>query len=130
MSDGPDGGDGAIRVDKWLWHARFLKSRSLAAKLIAAGHLRIDGERSEKPSRTIRPGAVLTFPAGSRVRVVRVVAPGARRGPAPEAQALYEDLSPEPMPPEPRAGPRPTKRERRVLDRAREAGSEAGDTDA
>jgi ribosome-associated heat shock protein Hsp15 len=117
----------SLRVDKWLWHARFFKSRSLAAAAVEAG-IRVDGTRVSKPSRTVSPGATLTFAQGRQVRVVRIVALGTRRGPAPEAQALYEDLTP-PGPPRERpgdgaAGPltegaRPTKRERRALDALR-----------
>lgn len=84
-----------LRADKWLWHARFFKTRSLAAKVIAGGHLRVNSAKVHKPAQAVGPGDVLTFPQGSRVRVIRVVAIGERRGPAPEAQALYEDLTPE-----------------------------------
>jgi ribosome-associated heat shock protein Hsp15 len=84
--------EGAIRLDKWLWQARFLKSRSLAAALVSEGRVRVNGERAVKPARTILPGDVLTFPQGGRVRVVRVIATGERRGPAVEAQTLYDDL--------------------------------------
>ncbi len=110
-----------LRVDKWLWHARFLKSRSLASRFVSDGNLRVDGERSTKPSRAVKPGDVLTFPQGNHVRVVKIVGIGERRGPAPEAQSLYEDLSPpEPnAPPPERSGPRPTKRDRREMDQLR-----------
>jgi ribosome-associated heat shock protein Hsp15 len=115
------GADGALRLDKWLWHARFFKSRSLAAKLCAGSRVRVNRRVVSKPSATVRVGDVLTFPQAERIRVVRVAALGTRRGPAPEAAALYEDLSP----PErasaaarriPGAG-RPTKAERRAIDR-------------
>ncbi|MDT0681912.1 RNA-binding S4 domain-containing protein [Roseicyclus sp. F158] len=112
-----------IRVDKWLWHARFFKSRGLSAKAVSDGGIRVDGVRISKPSRSVGPGNTLTFVTGNRVRVVRIVDVGTRRGPAPEAQALYEDLSP---PPEPRddgapvrTGPRPTKKDRRRMDATR-----------
>lgn len=81
-----------IRLDKWLWQARFFKSRALASKICAAGRVRIDGERVTKPHATIRPGHVLTFPHARDIRVVRVVALGTRRGPAVEARTLYEDV--------------------------------------
>ena len=113
----------SIRVDKWLWYARFLKSRSLASRFVSDGNLRIDGERSAKPSRSVKPGDVLTFPQGSHIRVIKIVEIGVRRGPAPEAQALYEDLSPperEARVEEVRAGPRPTKRDRRDMERYRD----------
>ena len=84
--------EGAIRLDKWLWQARFLKSRSLAAALVTEGRVRVNGERAVKPARIIAPGDVLTFPQAGRIRVVRVVATGDRRGPATEAQMLYADL--------------------------------------
>ena len=128
MSGAPPAADGpAIRLDKWLWHARFCKTRSLAAKLVAGGRIRIDGRPVEKSHAAVRPGQVLTFALHDHVRVVRVLAPGTRRGPAPEAQALYEDLAP-PDPanrlprPEgaglrsPGSG-RPTKKDRRAIDR-------------
>ena len=92
------------RLDKWLWHARFFKTRGLATKLVSAGHLRIDGDRVSKPSHAIRPGLTLTFPQSTRVRIIRVEALSTRRGPAPEAQTLYTDLTPpeEPSPKNPR----------------------------
>ena len=114
-----------IRVDKWLWYARFLKSRSLASRFVSDGNLRIGGERSTKPSRTVKPGDVLTFPQGNHIRVIKIVDIGTRRGPAPEAQALYEDLSPpetQPKEKEIRTGPRPTKRDRRDMNLFRDGG--------
>jgi len=115
---------GGQRLDKWLWHARFFKTRSLATRVCNAGGLRIGGEIVAKAHHTVRPGDVLTFPQGRHVRVVRVCALAERRGPASEAQALYEDLKPpsrESRMPAPAARPpgggRPTKRERRALDR-------------
>ncbi len=109
-----------IRLDKWLWHARFFKSRVLATKLVQSGRIRVDGTPVSKPSRAIAPGVVLTFPKEDEVRIVKVLALGVRRGPAPEAQALYEDLTParEPRidPLEHRVGGRPTKKDRRDMD--------------
>ena len=93
------------RIDQWLWHARFFKTRSRATKLVAAGHVRADGERVGKASFALRPGITLTFPQARRIRVIRVEALATRRGPAPEAQALYTDLTPPPRdepPPNPR----------------------------
>ena len=84
-----------MRADKWLWHARFFKTRGLAAKVISGGHLRVNAGKVHKPAQAIGPGDVLTFPQGRRIRVVRVTALSDRRGPAPEAQGLYEDLTPE-----------------------------------
>lgn len=110
----------SLRLDKWLWHARFFKSRGLAAALVKSGRIRVDGTAVSKPSRTISPGVVLTFPKEDEVRVIKVIALGVRRGPAPEAQALYEDLTParEPRinPLEQRVGGRPTKKDRRDMD--------------
>jgi ribosome-associated heat shock protein Hsp15 len=86
-------------MDKWLWQARFFRSRSLAGKICNAGHVRVDGERVEKAHFAVRIGQVLTFSQARRIRVVRVLALGTRRGPASQAQALYEDLSdPAPVP--------------------------------
>ncbi|MGJ8610424.1 MAG: RNA-binding S4 domain-containing protein [Octadecabacter sp.] len=110
----------SIRLDKWLWHARFFKSRGLAAALVKSGRIRVDGTPISKPSRAIAPGVVLTFPKEDEIRVVKVLCVGVRRGPAPEAQALYEDLTParEPRidPLEHRVGGRPTKKNRRDMD--------------
>ncbi len=80
------------RIDQWLWKARFIGSRTQASDFIESGRCRINGTRVTRASRTVRSGDVLTFPQGSRIRVVRVLALAARRGPAPEARALYEDL--------------------------------------
>jgi ribosome-associated heat shock protein Hsp15 len=82
----------SIRLDKWLWQARFFKTRALASKICAAGRVRIDGEKVTKAHAAIRPGHVLTFPQARDIRVVRVIALGTRRGPAVEAQTLYDDL--------------------------------------
>ena len=117
------------RIDKWLWFARFLKTRAAAASLVSDGRVRLNGEPCAKPARAIGPGDTLTFPHGRRVRVIRVLAVGVRRGPAPEAQALYDDLTPAPDPsapalPEP--GRRPTGRDRRALDRLRRNAGEEG----
>jgi ribosome-associated heat shock protein Hsp15 len=84
-----------LRLDKWLWQARFFKSRGLAAGLVEAGHVRVNGTRVMKPGRDVATGDTLTFPQGHRIRVVRVLALGERRGPAPEAQGLYVDLDPQ-----------------------------------
>jgi len=91
----------AMRADKWLWHARFFKTRGLAARVISAGHLRLNADKVHKPAQNVRPGDVLTFPQGRRIRVVRILALSARRGPAPEARALYDDMSPD-TPPAPK----------------------------
>jgi ribosome-associated heat shock protein Hsp15 len=82
----------AIRLDKWLFYARFFKSRARAAELCLSGRLRVNGLSTVKPDLHVRPGDVLTFAQGPQIRVVRIVATGTRRGPAPEARQLYEDL--------------------------------------
>lgn len=121
---------GSLRIDKWLWFARFCKTRSLASGMCRAGQVRVNKAPVRKSNQPVRVGDVLTFAQGERIRVVRIVALGERRGPAPEARLLYDDLSPPPPSREERmpapgareagAG-RPTKRERRELDRFRGA---------
>ncbi|MEM1099924.1 MAG: RNA-binding S4 domain-containing protein [Pseudomonadota bacterium] len=114
----------SIRVDKWLWQARFFKTRSLAARVVLEGKVRVNSTPISKPSRAIAPGDVLTFQQQRDVRVIELVAVGTRRGPAPEAQQLYKDLAPpqahppreEQHPARDRAG-RPTKRDRRAISR-------------
>lgn len=83
------------RLDKWLWCARVAKTRAACARLVEAGTFRINRQPTDKPHARVRPGDVLTFALGERgeVRVWRVLALGARRGPAAEARGLYEDLS-------------------------------------
>ena len=82
------------RLDKWLWYARFFKTRTQATQLIQSGKLRINGDITNKPHRTAIIGMVLTFPQAKHIRVIKILEIGQRRGPAPEAVALYEDLSP------------------------------------
>ncbi|TXH33155.1 MAG: RNA-binding S4 domain-containing protein [Rhodospirillaceae bacterium] len=123
----------SLRLDKWLWFARFVKSRSLASKLVEDGRMRVNNVPTAKAHYAIRPGDVLTFALGPHIRVIKVVALGQRRGPAVEAQQLYLDLDP-PMPrkavssgglpdddladAQRDAGSgRPTKRERRAIER-------------
>ena len=124
--------EAAIRIDKWLWYARFFKSRSLATRHCAQGRIRVNGNRVSKANSSISPGDVLTFAKGAQVFVVRVAALGERRGPAKEAALLYEDLSPprdngevaiktgsgsEAPGRRDRGAGRPTKAERRAIDR-------------
>jgi len=111
-----------LRLDKWLWHARFFKTRSLAAKTVSSGHVRVNGVHAAKPAHMVGPEDTLTFPQAKQVRVVTILDIGTRRGPAPEAQALYDDLTPPPppktiVPPMPRyeGKGRPTKKDRRNL---------------
>ena len=109
------------RIDKWLWQARFFKTRGLAARQVAAGHVRINTTRVSKPAQTVTADDVLTFAQSRQIRVIRVIAMGVRRGPAVEAQALYEDLTPpeEPKIEHVRVGTRPTKKDRRAMDALR-----------
>lgn len=121
--------EATLRLDKWLWYARFCRTRSLATAMCRAGQVRVNKVPVRKSNQSVRAGDVLTFSQGLRIRVIRITALATRRGPAPEAATLYEDISP-PMPPrqarpaavglrEPGAG-RPTKRDRRALDRLRD----------
>jgi len=83
-----------VRLDKFLFFVRLVKTRGLAQKLIEQGHLRLDGRVIDRPSAEVKPGSVLVFPLNARVRVIKVEALPTRRGPAPEAQACYTDLAP------------------------------------
>jgi ribosome-associated heat shock protein Hsp15 len=115
------------RIDKWLWHARVVRTRSAAAALAASGHVRVNGQRIDAASRAVRAGDVVTVALDRIVRVMKVVGFAVRRGDADAARVLYEDLTPAPPLREPagvpaerdRGGGRPTKRERRDLDRLR-----------
>lgn len=124
--------EASIRADKWLWYARFFKTRTLASKVCASGKLRLSGSLVAKAHQKVKVGDVLTFPQGRHIRVVKVVALGSRRGPAPEAQGLYEDLKPPTaetrLPRDSQVAPRdagsgrPTKKDRRALGRLKEQG--------
>jgi ribosome-associated heat shock protein Hsp15 len=88
--------DQTCRADVWLWRARFFKTRALAARFLAEGRVRLTRggveSRLDKASRTLHPGDELVFALGGRLVAVRMLAPGERRGPAPEARALYLPL--------------------------------------
>lgn len=121
MSEAP-ASPGELRLDKWLWHARFCRTRNMAATLAEAGKVRIAGSPIFKAHYAVKPGDVLTFPLGPHIRTVKVLALGIRRGPPAAARLLYEDLAP--PPPYSReaheqagGGPRPTKADRRAIDR-------------
>lgn len=134
MENGQSGVETSIRVDRWLWFARFFKSRSLAAKLVQGRKVRLNSVVIAKPSVSVKAGDVLTFPQGKDIRVIKIINIGSRRGPAPEAQGLYEDLAPKEDKPaanketailnkpgferEKGAG-RPTKADRRALEKLR-----------
>lgn len=124
------------RLDKWLFFSRAVKSRTLAQKLIESGAIRVNSERTERTDHKVGPGDVLTMTVHTRLLVWRILDAGERRGPATEAATLYEDLSPPPVPRE--AGPlpqavreagagRPTKKERRDIDRLRSDEGEDSD---
>jgi len=81
------------RIDKWLWHARFYRTRVLAQAAASDGLIRRNGHRVEKPSVVVAPGDVLTLPKGREIVVIRVIGIAERRGPASEAQRLYEILT-------------------------------------
>ena len=116
-----------IRLDKWLWYARFFKSRTVSAKQINSGKIRVNQKPIKKAKELVHLGDVLTFAQGAHIRVIEIVALGIRRGSAPEARELYKDLDPpeartsgpRPLPAaarDPGAG-RPTKKHRRAVDR-------------
>jgi ribosome-associated heat shock protein Hsp15 len=129
---------GTQRIDKWLWFARFTKTRTLAADLVIAGKVRLNRVRAEKPAQTVRPGDVLTLMLNRRVYLVLVLGIAERRGPSAAARALYEELTAEGdvikphspssppgagrqpsegSPVRPMGSGRPTKKERREIDR-------------
>jgi ribosome-associated heat shock protein Hsp15 len=112
------------RIDKWLWHARVVRTRSAAAALAVSGHVRINGQRIDGASRAVRLGDVVTVALDRSVRVLKVAAFAERRGPAESARVLAEDLTPvsEPAPAtqaapgaRPSGAGRPTKRDRRAI---------------
>lgn len=132
---GPKEGLAAQRLDKWLWYARVVKSRTSAAGLVTEGRIRVNKVRAEKPSQSLKLGDVVTATLRPRVRVLRVLQLGHRRGPPSEAATLYEELTPAPTGPKspfagagrvpgtefaetrPAGAGRPTKRDRRQIDR-------------
>lgn len=133
QDDDSDGGFGRVgageqRLDKWLWFARVLKSRTQAAALVNDGRVRINRVRALKPGQSVRPGDVLTISVRGKVCVLKVEQPGVRRGPPPEARTLYEDLTPAstkpriPVAERASGAGRPTKLERRLIDRLRRRG--------
>ena len=113
------------RIDKWLWHARLVRTRTAAAALAGSGHVRVNGRRIELPSQAVREGDVITVALDRAVRVLKILAFAERRGSADIARCLYEDLSAVPGRPlsQPETAPRergegrPTKRDRRAIDR-------------
>ncbi len=122
----------SLRIDRWLWFARFFKSRTLAAEACASQRVRANGNPIAKAGHGIRIGDVLTFPLGPHIRVVKVIALGTRRGPFAEARLLYEDLAPPVALPPAEIPPgvrekgdgRPTKADRRAIDRLQASDTE------
>ena len=123
------------RLDKWLWFARVVKTRTQAAALVTEGNVRLNKVKADKPAQLVRAGDVLTIGVHGRVRILEVVSPGEKRGGAAEAALLFKDHSPPPVPrgdliadagigQRDAGSGRPTKRDRRLLDRLR------GDDDA
>jgi ribosome-associated heat shock protein Hsp15 len=119
--------DDRQRIDKWLWHARIVRTRSAAAALAASGHVRLNGTRVDAPAKPVKAGDVVTIALDARVRVLKVTGFAVRRGGADEGRALYEDMAPAaPAAPESAGQPvarrnpgsgRPTKQERRAIER-------------
>jgi ribosome-associated heat shock protein Hsp15 len=129
--------EASIRLDRWLWHARIFKTKAAAAKAVQEAGVRVTRsgltQRCEKPAFALRTGDTVALTRGQRLFVLDVVELGERRGPPPEARALYDDRSPPPPPREERPAPvfareegagRPTKKERRALDQLRVQGGE------
>jgi ribosome-associated heat shock protein Hsp15 len=130
------------RLDQWLWFARMTKSRTLAQALIERGKVRVNKLKVDKVSHWVKPGDVITLSSGPTVRLITIVGIGHRRGPAAEAQALYEELTPAPVQTKsslqpigssssigapnittairPSGAGRPTKRERRATERLKD----------
>ena len=114
------------RIDKWLWHARVVRTRSSAAALVTEGHVRLNGERVSAASRPVKAGDVVTVALDRVVRILKVTGFAERRGDADAARVLFEDLTPQREPggpAQPAVGEReagsgrPTKQERRAIDR-------------
>lgn len=118
-----------MRLDKWLWVARFYKTRTLASREVKSGRMRLNGVHVKKAACLVQPDDVLTFPKAQRIFIVRIRALADRRGPAESARQLYEDLSPPVVVADKErklrhavretGSGRPTKAERRALDRLR-----------
>lgn len=113
-----------LRIDKWLWYARILKTRSLASKFVQSGNVRVNSDKVTSAAHGLKVDDVLTIAINRRVRILKVLVFGTRRGPASEAALLYEDLTPEDenkgkkarIPTTPSPNRRPDKRERRKID--------------
>ena len=95
MTDAATGPKASLRIDRLLWMLRFAPSRSAAQAIVAAGHIRRNGERVTRCSRDIAEGDILTLPLGDRVRLIEIRTLPERRGPPREAEACYRDLDPQ-----------------------------------
>jgi ribosome-associated heat shock protein Hsp15 len=102
---GPRHPEPTQRLDRWLWFARVVRSRTLAAQLVTDGRVRVNRVRAAKPSLSVRAGDVLTIAVRSRVRILKVLGTGRRRGGPDEARCLFEDLTPSAPAGHPRGGP-------------------------
>src|ERR1700686_3772241 len=97
--------DDRQRIDKWLWHARIVRTRGAAAALAASGHVRLNGARVTAPAKPVKAGDVVTIALDARVRILKVAGFAGRRGDAEAGRALYDDLTPAPSVPEERPAP-------------------------
>ena len=126
----PEAGGEKQRIDRWMWCARFFKTRSLAAKFVATGKARVNGTRVAKAAFLVKAGDMITFPLGDRIRVVEVTGFVEKRGSATIAATLYADHSPPPSPKEgkpsashnPRPDAAPDSRDRARLRRLKSQG--------
>jgi ribosome-associated heat shock protein Hsp15 len=98
MAEAMAGAGASMRIDLFLWYARFAKTRALAQAIAEAGTLRMDGRRIDRAHAAVRVGSVLAFPLHGRVRVIRIGALPTRRGPPAEAAALYDAIDTTPKP--------------------------------
>jgi len=127
--------DSTQRIDKWLWYSRQFKTRTLAAKSVTSGRIRINNKRITRTSHMIQVEDIITYVSNQKVRVLMVTGIGTRRGPAVEAVTLYKDLTPVDLPVtkeakinatsgkrEEGAG-RPTKKQRREIDALMDRGA-------
>ena len=119
----------SMRLDKWLWHARFVKTRSLAQTLLTGGKVRLNGNKLDKASAKIRVNDEISFAVHDRLHLIKVAGLSDRRGPAPEARLLYEEIAPaqnlserKSQAQRPRGEGRPSKKQRRQIDAFKKQG--------
>jgi len=123
------------RIDKYLWFSRRFKTRTLAARFVTSGHIRLNNHRITKTSHTVQINDTITYVSNHKVTILKVAGIGERRGPAAEAATLYEDLSPPDLPQTKKArilatsgkreegAGRPTKKQRREIDALMDRGA-------